>query len=54
MPARTPEANRRDVAKVTAAKRAAGLRRVSVWVPAERAEELRQVAAKMRDEDEQP
>jgi hypothetical protein len=33
-------------------KREAGLRRVEEWVPAERVEELRQVVAKMREEDE--
>lgn len=31
-------------------KEAQGLRQVLVWVPAERVEELREVAAKMREE----
>jgi hypothetical protein len=31
-------------------KREAGLKRVEEWVPADRVEELRQIAAKMRDE----
>ncbi len=31
-------------------KKAQGLKQVSVWVPANRVEELRQIAAKMRQE----
>lgn len=31
-------------------KKAQGLRQVSLWVPAERVEELREIAAKMREE----
>ena len=34
-------------------KIAQGLRQVVVWVPAERVEEIRQIAEKMRDDDEQ-
>jgi hypothetical protein len=33
-------------------KEAQGLRQVLVWVPADRVEELRQIAQRMRDEDD--
>jgi hypothetical protein len=33
-------------------KREAGLKRVEEWVPADRVEELRQIAQRMREEDE--
>jgi hypothetical protein len=34
-------------------REAQGLRQVLVWVPADRVEDIREIAAKMREDDEQ-